>query len=200
MMSGQYLGELVRLLSIQLFQEKITNNKNSLFNDRNKLKGENISDLYHQYLEDKYASMLQILHNAPYHLTNFTEEDAFLLAKIIEIIIFRSADLSATLLSAVLEKAGMFSQNPQDSQGSQGSQGSLDLVTFKLDEDEIITVGVDGSVFQKTPLYASRMRNTLAWILGEEITNKTQLVHSFDGSGKGAALAAAASLNSKHHQ
>ena len=74
--------------------------------------------------------------------------------------------------------------------------GLLDSDNSKDIKDKIC-VGIDGSLFEKTPGYRERMLSTLKIIIGEKYGNMIELVHSRDGSGIGAAIAAAAVVNFK---
>ncbi len=107
-------------------------------------------------------------------------------SQICRLVVDRSADLAAACLSGVLEKTGMFSVNEEKKE--------LRISKEYSEKDDYITVGIDGSVYEKTPGYKERMMEGLERILGKGIAGKVRLVHSRDGSGKGAALAVAAKL------
>jgi hexokinase len=61
---------------------------------------------------------------------------------------------------------------------------------------EVHTVGIDGSLFEKYPGFANRMTGVFKGLYGER-AERVRLVHSRDGSGKGAAIIAAVAASSR---
>mmetsp|Transcript_23606 Transcript_23606/g.23375 ORF Transcript_23606/g.23375 Transcript_23606/m.23375 type:complete len:96 (+) Transcript_23606:3-290(+) len=55
-----------------------------------------------------------------------------------------------------------------------------------------LTIGVDGSLYQKGYRYPQRLDDAFAMIIGKSAASLVHTVHSSDGSGVGAALVAAA--------
>ncbi|ETO08827.1 hypothetical protein RFI_28561 [Reticulomyxa filosa] len=169
MISGYYIGEMCRLLMIEVFRERITDlGEESLLNERWRFTSEMVSEV----------------------LRFGTDYEGLL-----ELVTQRSADMAATCLTAVFEKSGIFTTSKADDWILR-EKGTFTLSEeYTKDPSKKITVGVDGSVYIKIPGYEQRMKETISRILDTEIGSRVDLVHSEDGSGKGAALAVAALVN-----
>ena len=63
---------------------------------------------------------------------------------------------------------------------------------------DIHTVGIDGSLFEKYPGFGAKMTDVFKKLFAEK-AEKIMLVHSKDGSGKGAAIIAAVAASSKNN-
>jgi len=182
MMSGYYLGELVRLLAIDVFADRITE-RDSAMNQRWAFKSETVSAILREYYSGDVEGVLEVLHDSC-GLEDFGKHDAVIFAKICQLITNRSADLAAALLLGTLQKTGLFQWDP-------------DVGIFELNEEyqankgANVTIGIDGSVFKYVPRYKERMEEAMAKMVGHGIARRVDLVHSADGSGKGAALAVA---------
>ena len=196
MMSGYYLGELVRLLSIEVFRENITNyGAQTSLNQKWQFKSPTVSAILTEYHNDNVDGILKILHGSDCKLTQFNQTDAVVFAKICQLIVNRSADLAATLLLGTMEKTGLYTCSRQDDRNPFENDTFELTQIYKENKQKMLTVGIDGSVYQFVPRYKERMYQCMQNVVGEEITNRVILVHSSDGSGKGAALAVAAKLN-----
>lgn len=114
-------------------------------------------------------------------------------------IVDRSADLSATCLTGVFEKAGIFETVREDERNPNERDRFSVSEEYRAKEGEWITVGVDGSVYKHVPGYAARLKSTISRIVGVEIGARVKLVHAEDGSGKGAALAVASQFHARAH-
>ena len=198
MISGYYLGELVRLVSLEVFRENVTDYAESTpLNFPWKFKSETVSAILKNYYDDDIDACLEILHGDKCGLVKFDKLDATIFAKICQLIVNRSADLSATLLLGTLEKTGLFNCYRDDDRNPFEDDRFELTQKYKQDTNKIITVGIDGSVYQYVPRYQQRMQECMVKVVGQEIAQRVRLVHSSDGSGKGAALAVAASLKHK---
>nr|XP_039251587.1 hexokinase-2-like [Styela clava] len=170
MISGMYMGEIVRLALCQLTEDRV------LFD------GIGSEELY---TRGKFESVIvsQIERNAPngFHaLQNILynldlgaiREDCEIVEYICEAVSTRAAYLCAAGIAAVARK--IKSNYPE--------------------KNEInITVGVDGTVYKKHPTFAKNLKRKVDTLTeGRGIGVKFAL--SFDGSGKGAALIAAATM------
>jgi len=196
MISGYYLGELVRLLSLEVFREDITDYaENTPLNFPWKFRSETVSDVLTNYYQDNINGVLDILRGEKGGLTKFEQQDARVFAKICQLIINRSADLSATLLLGTLEKTGLYTCHREDDRNPFEDDRFVLTKEYKNDNNKLLTVGIDGSVYQHVPRYQQRMEECLRKVVGVEIASRIRLVHSSDGSGKGAALAVAAKLS-----
>jgi len=193
MISGYYMGELCRLLSIEIFREKITDLADkTILNECWKFTSEMVSEVL------EFDSDYQALADHMQLTFNFiaTLKEAAVFQSLCRLVTNRSADMAATCLTAVFERIGIFVTNRKDERDPSEEDRFVFCEEYARDSTKTITVGVDGSVYKKTPHYAQRMQDTIANILTPEIGSRVMLVHSEDGSGKGAALAVAAITDS----
>lgn len=169
MIAGLYLGELFRLVLVDLHD-----NKNCNF-----LKGQDISALRKAYSLD--ASFLSHIEEDPFENLSETHDlfvhtlginaskpELELVRRLAELIGTRAARLSACGPAAICKKKGI----------------------------ESCHVGADGSVFNKYPHFKARgamaLREILDWKKGEK--DKVDIRPAEDGSGVGAALIAALTI------
>jgi len=185
MISGEYLGEMVRLLSLQVFGDKIQRYENeTTLTQRWGLKSSIVSQILQRFDSQHMTEIYRIL-RIDLGLREFTMNDGKLFVQLCRVIVNRSADLAATLLLGVLEKTGLFTK-------------IKDKELFVLESAynaKKVWVGIDGSVWQNVPRYQQRMKNTMQKIVNKKIADKIKLTTSIDGSGRGAALATAT-----HHE
>ena len=169
MIAGLYLGEVFRLVLVDLKE-----NKNLIFEDQD------ISKLKKPYTLD--SSFLSLIEEDPFENLSETKDlfqnklgittskpELELCRRLAELIGTRAARLSACGVAAVAKKTNM----------------------------ESFHVGADGSVFNKYPHFKVRgslaLREILDWKKGEKA--KIELFAAEDGSGVGAALIAALTLD-----
>jgi len=159
--SGMYLGEITRLVILDLIRQgKIF----SSFKD-SKLR---LEDRYGfdtkimSIFENDNTSDLSIVqkHLAEFGITKSTKEERLFVKKVAHLVAERAAALAATQLVGC-------------------------LVQMEKDKKDAI-VAVDGSVFEKYPGFPSMMEHYLKLLLNH---SKVSLVLAKDGSGVGAALA-----------
>ena len=100
-----------------------------------------------------------------------------ILGSIGEAVLDRSADYCAAALAAVIDKT--LNGRPPSGDGS-----------------VMVTVGIDGSLYNKGHRYGERLSRALTRVAGEEFSSKVRFVRSTDGSGVGAAVIAATVVNS----
>ena len=165
MIAGLYLGELFRLVLVDLHE-----NKNAIF------EGQDISKLKKPYTLD--SSFLSQIEEDPYENLSETEDlfhkqlgikpnkpERELCRRLAELIGTRAARLSACGVAAICKKKNI----------------------------ESCHVGADGSVFNKYPHFKARgaqaLREILDWPAGKP--DAVELRAAEDGSGVGAALIAA---------
>lgn len=166
MIAGLYLGEILRLVLVDLHEEGFV------------FEGKNISKLQEPYFLD--ASFLSMIEEDPWeNLTEVetlfvskldlttTEPERKLIRRLAELIGTRSARLSACGVAAISKKAGLTSCH----------------------------AGADGSVFNKYPHFRARGAQALKEIFDWDMKNPKdypiKIVPAEDGSGVGAALIAA---------
>ncbi|KAL4640874.1 putative hexokinase HKDC1 isoform X1 [Arapaima gigas] len=163
MISGMYLGELVRIILLKMARSGI-------------LFGGQVSDALctkgkletrHIALMEKYKEGLQ---NTKEILTDLdltpSDDDCVAAQHVCTIVSFRSANLCAAALAAILTR---MRQNRK-------------LKTLRT------TVGVDGTVYRTHPQYAKRLHKVVRRLVPE---CHVRFVLSESGSGKGAAMVTA---------
>ncbi|KAF8424906.1 hexokinase [Tirmania nivea] len=171
MVAGLYLGEIFRLVLVDLHSNV----------DAHMFQGQDISKLKLEFSLD--AAFLSDIENDPWENLmevqsifenklniSTTEPERKLIRRLAELIGTRAARLSACGVAAICKKKGYTSCH----------------------------VGADGSVFNKYPHFQERQAQALREIFnwGSEIKNDPiQVVPAEDGSGVGAALIAALTLN-----
>ncbi|XP_063167086.1 hexokinase-2-like isoform X3 [Candoia aspera] len=163
MISGLYMGELVRLILVKMAREKF------LFN------GRVTTDLMRKgYFETKYVSAIEKekegLSKAREILARLglepSDEDCVATQRVCEIVSTRSASLCGATLAAVLRRM-------------KENRGVDRLRT---------TIGVDGTVYKNHPHFARRLHKVVRRLLPD---CEIRFVRSEDGSGKGAAMVTA---------
>ncbi|KAJ6653241.1 hypothetical protein lerEdw1_009405 [Lerista edwardsae] len=163
MISGMYMGELVRLILVKMAKEKL------IFDGRRPS-----GLLTTGHFETRYVSAIEKekdgLQKAHEILTKLglepTHKDCVATQRICEIVSTRSANLCGAALAAVLRRI-------KENKG-------LDRLRS--------TVGVDGTVYKKHPHFARRLHKTVQRLLPD---CSIRFVRSEDGSGKGAAMVTA---------
>lgn len=163
MISGMYMGELVRLILVKMAKEEL------LF--RGKLSPEllamgrfetkDVSDIEGE--KDGIRKAREVLVRLG---LDPTQEDCVATHRICQIVSTRSANLCAATLAAVLRR----------------------IKENKGEERLRSTIGVDGSVYKKHPHFAKRLHKTVRRLVPD---CDVRFLRSEDGSGKGAAMVTA---------
>jgi len=159
--SGMYLGEIVRIILVDLIDS------GKLFVDF-KAKIHRLEAKYEfptkemSDMEVDKSPTLEIVGErlAYYGITKSTLEERKFIKSVIHLVAARGAILAAAQIAACLKQMNK--------------------------EQKAVVIAVDGSVFDKYPGFKEMMDNTLAALLQHR---KVQLVLAVDGSGVGAALA-----------
>eukprot|EP01083_Nonionella_stella_P056160 148053_1 len=187
--SGQYLGELVRLLSLEVFGDKITRYENkTLLTKRWALKSPVVAQILERFDSQNMQQIYRIL-RMDLGLQEFSANDAKLFVQLCRVMVNRSADLSSTLLLGILEKAQLFSKIK-----------GKELYVLDPQIRRKCIVAMDGDVWKTMPRYHQRMRNTMQKIVNKKIADKIKLITALDGCGKGAPLAIIANNHYIRHQ
>ncbi|XP_074285672.1 hexokinase-2-like [Silene latifolia] len=170
MLSGRYLGEIVRRILLHLAEDGALfgNSVPPKLRQRNALGTEIVSEMHGDKSTDlslvgeKLRGVLQI--------QNVTKEEKQIVYKICEIVATRGARLSAAAILSILKRLGK----------------------DKKHEEETV-IAVDGSLFAKYEQFNSCLKRTLLEELldDEEVSKKVVLKQFTDASGIGAALVAA---------
>lgn len=169
MVSGHYIGELVRIIAYSLFDAGLFAGcaGKDILSKPYLLNGAHVS----LFLEDASTDFGTIAHclETALDIVDSTMEDRRALKNIASLVSTRSARLVAATYLGIIQHI-----DPQLNQNH--------------------NIAVDGSLYEKTPGYADTIQKTLAQSLeNEEITVTTSLAK--DGSGIGAAIATAIAVH-----
>lgn len=173
MVSGMYLGELTRLILMDLIKKDlIFSNKTGAaesFKKKGSLKTEHMS-----LIEGDETANLdkteEFLNNSG--ITNTTLQDRTILKRLCGFVSARAARLGAAAISAV-------------------------ITWMDPELEDMHTVAIDGSLFEKYPGFGAKMMDVFKKLCGRK-AEKITLVHSKDGSGEGAAIIAAVAALSEN--
>ncbi|KAH9623781.1 hypothetical protein KSS87_008421 [Heliosperma pusillum] len=171
MISGLYLGEIVRRVLLKLAEEACffgdtvpTKLKTSFI-----LTTPHMSAMHHDTSPDLkvVASKLKDV----FGISNTSLKTRKVIVDICDIIASRGACLSAAGILGILKK--------------------LARDTLKQGEDQKSVIALDGGLFEHYTKFRDCMEDTLKELLGDEVSETIVIEHSNDGSGIGAALLAA---------
>ncbi|KAH8917565.1 putative glucokinase [Atractiella rhizophila] len=171
MISGMYLGEIVRNVLLHLIDREIIFqgysskmlNTHYGFDTALMSKIEKIP-LGHVFDVEPIKHILHFEVGVPQD--KIAKEDCIIVARVCEIVGTRCARLAATAIATVLEQT-----NQAQTKGP-------------------ISVGVDGSLVEHYPRFEERLRAGLLALVGAEVEERTLIGLAKDGSGVGAALCA----------
>ncbi|KAI8599346.1 hypothetical protein EDD21DRAFT_324524 [Dissophora ornata] len=174
MVSGLYMGELVRLALVDLIEQNailecLGGNVPEALQTRLAFKTLFMSTIESDNSAD-HAAVTKVFKTS-FGIEGLSQEDQTRIFELIHVIGQRSAMMTAAACAALLYKAN-------------GSSVHLD------DPNEITTIGIDGSVFEKYPHFSHSMMNALTGILGEDRASRIRLELARDGGCIGAALVA----------
>ncbi|XP_070789896.1 hexokinase-3 [Pituophis catenifer annectens] len=169
MISGMYLGEIVRYVLLELASRKILFRGHELKGLQNKgiFPTKLLSDIEND--SQSRQRVYQILEELGLPVS---PEDAKVVKEVCHTVTSRAAMMCAAGVAAIVEK---IRENKR---------------MTKLE----VTVGVDGTVYKMNPYFAKKLQDTVA-LLAPNCNVKFLL--SEDGSGKGAALIAAVACRTK---
>ncbi|TKA40486.1 Glucokinase, partial [Cryomyces minteri] len=208
--SGMFLGEILRRAILHLIRDKkvcLFSDENSSMNDVHSTTNvaEN-SGLYKQWGLD--TSFLSIAHgdnsqglritrqtlDRDYGVSAASAEDAEAVRVIASAIGKRAARLAAVAVGAIIISTGRLHTassvaTAKDKEGVDPPTGSGKT---GVSEDDIIDIGVDGSLVEFYPNFEDYVREALREIpeIGEEGERRVRIGIAKDGSGVGAALIA----------
>ncbi|XP_074197521.1 hexokinase-2 isoform X3 [Camelus bactrianus] len=163
MISGMYMGELVRLILVKMAKEEL------LFGGKlspellatGHFETKDVSDIEGE--KDGIQKAREILMRLG---LDPTQEDCVATHRVCQIVSTRSASLCAATLAAVLRR-----------------------IKENKDAERLrSTIGVDGSVYKKHPHFAKRLHKTVRRLVPD---CDIRFLRSEDGSGKGAAMVTA---------
>ena len=166
MVSGMYLGEITRLILMDLIKRDLIFSDDpevaQCFNMKGSLKTEDMSRIEGD--ETKNLSEIDAFLETK-GILNRSFHDSSLLKRLCRMVSARAAGLGAGAMASVLTWMYPQLKDPH-------------------------TVGVDGSLFEKYPGFRTKITDIFENLYGEN-AKKITLVHSRDGSGIGAAIIAA---------
>ncbi|MDF2570942.1 MAG: Hexokinase [Sporomusa sp.] len=167
MASGQYLGELIRLIMSRLVADGHFNQGSDRLFVPYSLSTEDISPILADASPE--LSAVSKLAATRWGIGGLTIYQLDAIKTVVQLVAIRSARLAAATWAGVL---------------------------FKVDPglNRKHTIAVDGSLYEKLPDYADTLAKAMAEILGDKATQVTIRL-SKDGSGIGAAIAAATVYN-----
>ncbi|KAF9179019.1 glucokinase [Haplosporangium sp. Z 767] len=174
MVSGLYMGELVRLALVDLIEQ------NAIFEFLGGKVPESLKTrlafktLFMSTIEsDNSAEHTAVdrVFKTSFGVDGLSAEDRARVFELIHTIGKRSAMMTAAACVALLFKAN-------------GASVNLD------NADEITTIGIDGSVFEKYPHFSHSMMEAMIEILGQDRASRIRLELARDGGCIGAALVA----------
>ncbi|KAI8065643.1 hypothetical protein BC940DRAFT_326850 [Gongronella butleri] len=175
MMSGGYLGELVRLVALELIEEKqlFAGNTPVLFRDRYTFDTAYLSDIESRTehsLEERLEYLQDILAWDQGVTYTATADDWDLLLQLCQIVATRSAKLAAAALASLVEQ-------------------QADALQLK-DGTQPIIIGINGSTFELYPQMPSRIMAALENWFGPNVAARISLEPARDGASIGGALIA----------
>ncbi len=173
MVSGMYLGEITRLILIDLIKKDLIllneSDAAESFKKKDSLKTDHMS-LIEGDETTNLSKVEEYFNNSG--ISNSTLHDRTMLKRLCEFVSARAARLGAAAISAV-------------------------ITWMDPELKDMHTVAIDGSLFEKYPGFETKMTDVFKILYGKK-AEKITLVHSKDGSGKGAAIiAAVAALSEK---
>ncbi|KAH8741918.1 hexokinase [Cryptosporidium ryanae] len=163
MISGNYLGEICRLLFIKSLKDATP----KVFFKSNSVSTENISNiirLFENSQNGNFSELVSYLQNT--FSCELSPNSERIIAELSLFVLNRAAQLVSVMISALFKRL--------ESHNSSG-----------------ISVAIDGSIWTKNPIFRRIVRESLCTILGDNANELVQVFVSDDGSGKGAAVLAA---------
>jgi len=170
MISGMYLGEIVRLVLCNLTEQGVLFNgkKSPALETYGKFETSFVSQI--EGTSDMTATQNVL---ASLDLLEANRADCEIVTRVCQAVSRRAAYLCASGIAAVAHK---IAEN--------------DKSKLKDGEECTITVGVDGTVYKKHPTFADMM-DSMTQVLCKDENIQVDFALSYDGSGKGAALVTA---------
>jgi hexokinase len=206
--SGHYVGELVRLVLVDLVQRKklfkasahcsSTRNAASdamslpgLLGESHAFNASHMSRIERDHsgtLADT-KSLLKDVFKVPPHCIDLA--DLKLVKFVCELVAIRSARLAAAALAGIIHHLGLAALLKENTTRLGASAlPTADLALPLSHSDDPIYIAIDGSLFEHYPHYHNRMMDAFRELFGAK-ADSIRLCLAKDGSGLGAALTAA---------
>lgn len=206
--SGMFLGELLRLALVKLIKDPevpLFTDDNSSSNDvHSTTQIHDSSPIYKQWgLDTSFLSvcagdsspglrMLRQTLDKDYDISAVSAEDAEAVREIAGAIGRRAARLSAVAIAAIVLNTGRLNKSAGTATTEQKSGIDPPRGNVEVAEEDVIDVGVDGSLVEFYPNFEEHIRQALREVpdIGEQGERKIRIGIAKDGSGVGAALIA----------
>lgn len=174
MISGMYLGEVTRTVLIHLIDNLVLFQgfSSDKFNEMYGFDTAYMSAVMADNDGQSSATRKVLIETMGLDPAHVGAEDVEAVKRVCHFVGRRAARLSAVAVAAVLQHT-----NKTQSTGSGGA-------------DDVVEVGVDGSVVEFLPQFTENMKEALRLMVGAEAEKKTRFGFAKDGSGVGAALCA----------
>ena len=208
--SGMFLGELLRLALVKLVKDPavpLFKDENSSSNDVHSTtqihKG---SPIWNQWgIDTSFLSvcagdsspglrMLRQTLDKDYDISAVSAEDAEAVREIAGAIGRRAARLAAVAIAGVVINTGRLSSSSSSGTATTESKSGVNPPRgdVEVSEDDVIDVGVDGSLVEFYPNFEELIREALRGVpeIGERGEKRIRIGIAKDGSGVGAALIA----------
>jgi hexokinase len=167
MLSGLYLGEIARVILVELMEKKIIFQKNlTTLLIPHSFGTEYLSRIErdHTWYLNDIKAMFEDMFGSSRCWNGDGLEDRRIIKRICELVGTRASRISAAAIAAIIKKTNCI---------------------------DGCTIAIDGSVYQHYPHFKNRMIDALDEMLGKQLAEKIKLTHASDGSSIGAALVAA---------
>ncbi|PVI05836.1 hypothetical protein DM02DRAFT_610511 [Periconia macrospinosa] len=210
--SGMFLGEILRLTILSLLKDPtfpLFRDENSATNDiHSTTQIHDDSPLYKQWgLDTSFLSICAGDHSPghrvvrqtldkDYGVSAVSTEDAEAVRAIAAAIGRRAARLSAVAIAAIVLNTGRLDASTSTGTATTEKKEGIDPPRGEgessADDDDVIDIGVDGSLVEFYPNFEDYIREALREIegIGEKGEKKIRIGIAKDGSGVGAALIA----------
>ncbi|KAH3961339.1 phosphotransferase [Parastagonospora nodorum] len=206
--SGMFLGELLRLALLKLIKDPavpLFADDNSASNDvHSTTQIHDGSSIWKQWgIDTSFLSvcagdtspgyrMLRQTLDKEYEISAVSAEDAEAVREIAVAIGRRAARLSAVAIGAIVINTGRLSKTAGTATTEQKSGIAPARGEVEVADEDVIDVGVDGSLVEFYPNFEEHIRDALRGIpeIGEQGEKRIRIGIAKDGSGVGAALIA----------
>jgi hexokinase len=168
MISGMYLGEIVRLCLCKLVDQNVIFHglRPEVLFQPGSFKSSFVSQIESSAIEDGMVAVQNIL--ASLDIDRARGADCAVVTRVCQAVSNRAAHLCAAGIAAVARKVKQ--NHPED--------------------DQLVMIcGVDGTLYKKHPTFSKKMNNKVQQLVMDHGID-VQFQLSYDGSGKGAALVA----------
>ncbi|KAF6160169.1 hypothetical protein GIB67_016605 [Kingdonia uniflora] len=182
MISGMYLGDIVRRVILRMAQESdVFGDVTSSLSDPFILRTPMIAAMHEDDSPD-LREVARILEDS-LQMSDVPLKVRKLIVRVCDVVTRRAARLAAAGIVGILKKIGRDGSSGRSKTGGGGDS---------VNKMRRTVVAIEGGLFASYTMFREYLNEAIIDILGEEIAQKVVLRVSEDGSGVGAALLAAA--------